>query len=335
MTESQALEHFFSTSDGIFTGDTAPINTEAWPEVACISCHNPHQPEAVSYFNSTTGEYEEMASAQDLCGQCHGNLRFPDTDHLSYNIATGTGGIGVPDMQTMPGNQCVDCHMHVSEAEGSNSSMFGGHTWSIFVDEPDGSVTAACTRCHADMDASAAKQQVENWQTDFETLAATAQVKVAMADSALAGSTDSLKIRYLDEAKHNLEYAESDESGGFHNHKYAMALLNDAIEKSDMIITGIHDEMPNGVIERFALYQNYPNPFNPATAIKFHIQKPGHYTLSVYNVRGQKVATVLDKDLQSRDYTIRYDAGNLATGVYTYELSGAGFRQVKKFILMK
>ena len=102
-----------------------------------------------------------------------------------------------------------------------------------------------------------------------------------------------------------------------------------------MIVSGIHGDGSDGVIERFALYQNYPNPFNPSTTIKFHIQKPGHYTLSVYNVRGQKVATVLDEDLQSQDYTIHYNAGNLATGVYTYELSGAGSRQIKKFVLMK
>ncbi|MFQ6033458.1 MAG: cytochrome c3 family protein, partial [Candidatus Bipolaricaulia bacterium] len=126
MSEAEALNYFFTTADGKFTADTAPAHSSEWPSVSCTACHDQHDPAKPSYFNSSTKKYEPMESPDKLCGQCHGNLRFPDTDHLSYNIRSGTGGIGVPDQQTMPGVTCTDCHMFVSDVDGSNSSMFHG-----------------------------------------------------------------------------------------------------------------------------------------------------------------------------------------------------------------
>ncbi len=334
ISETEALQNFFTTTDGVFTENTAPQDTAQWPEVACISCHNPHQPGAISLFNSQTGEYETMNSAQELCGQCHGNLRFPDTDHLSYNIEAGTGGIGVDDQITMPGVQCTDCHMHEGEEEDTNASMFGGHSWSIFIEEEDGSVSASCTSCHSSMDAEAAENQIETWLDEFAELDSMAQIKVAKADSAMAGETDPVKLQYLEEAHHNLEFAESDESGGFHNHKYAMALLNDAIEKAD-ILTGIESQPPAGLDIDFSLEQNYPNPFNSSTMITFSIKKAGHYTINIYNVNGQFIKTLLNANLKNQKYHFRVQVPDLASGLYYYELKGEGFRQVKKFILMK
>ncbi len=334
MTESEALNYFFTTSGGVFTGETSPANSADWPDVACTACHNPMHPDSLWYFNSTTKEYQTMESAQELCGQCHGNLRFPDTDHLSYNIESGTGGIGVPDSVTMPGIQCVDCHMYAADVEGSNSSMFGGHSSSVFVDEDGGNMIASCTACHETIDANKAINIVEFWQNEFAEQDSIAAMKVAQADSILSGSTDSLKLRYLEEAIHNLEFAESDESGGVHNHNYSMSLLDDAIAKSDYIITGL-EQNPAPIATDFALYQNYPNPFNSLTTIPFSIAKSGHYTLKLYNVIGQKVMTILDKDLQAKKYRIHLDADRFSSGIYYYELSGEGRTDIKKLMLIK
>ncbi len=334
ITEAEALGQLFSTTDGVFNIDTAPIDTVHWPDVACITCHNPHQPGAISLFNSISGGYETMGSAQELCGQCHGNLRFPDTDHLSYNIEAGTGGVGVDDQVTMTGVQCVDCHMHIGVAEGSNASMFGGHRWSVFISEEDGSVTASCTSCHSTMDAVAAENQVVAWMNEFAQLDSIARAKLVKADTAMVGNTDPVKLQYLEEAHHNLDFAEFDESGGVHNHKYVMALLNDVVEKAD-ILTGIKSDNPVGLTTSFSLMQNYPNPFNSTTMITFSIKKAGYYTLNIYNVNGQFVKTLLNDNLRNQKYQIRVQTPNLASGLYYYELKGEGFRQVKKFVLMK
>ncbi len=333
MTEAEALDHFFTTSDGKFTEETAPQNVSHWPDIACTSCHNPMHPDSIWYFNSSTKEYQTMEGSQELCGQCHGNLRFPDTDHLSYNIESGTGGMGVADTLTMPGVKCVDCHMHAGE-EDTKSSMYGGHSWSVFIEEEGGNVTASCTSCHSSMDAVAAENKVEEWQNAFENLVMVAEEKVKEADSLLAGSDDTLKLKFLKEAMHNLEYAESDESGGVHNHNFSMALLNDAVDKADYILTGIMENtIP--IIEMFGLYQNYPNPFNSSTTIPFTIGKAGYYTLKLYNIRGQKVMTILQKELQVQDYRIRLNANKISSGVYYYELRGEGRKEIKKFVLMK
>ena len=237
MSEARALGYFFTTANGKFTKDTAPAHSSEWPNVACTVCHNPHNPGKPAYFNSATKTYEPMKSTSELCGQCHGNLRFPDTDHLSYNILSGTGGIGVPNQQTMPGATCTDCHMFVSDVDDSNSAMFHGHTWAITVQEAGGKSTTSCTRCHAGRGAAKARAIISAYKSSFQSLDASAQKNVAAAAKAMKGTQDKALQAKLKEARHNLTYAESDESGGFHNHKYLMDLVRDANDKAREILS--------------------------------------------------------------------------------------------------
>ncbi len=228
MSEEQALEFFFSTAGGTFTAGTAPLNTDLWPDVDCASCHDPHHPDVPAYFNSSTRQYEPMAVADDLCGQCHGSLRFAGTDHLSYDVRSGTGGIGVADDQLMGSVSCVGCHMYADETEGSNSSMQHGHSFEVTVPEAGGS-TVSCERCHPGADAAAT---IQGFQTAYANLAATTTANVEAAATALACVVDPALLEKLDRAQHNLEFALGDESGGFHNHDYLMALLADANEQA-------------------------------------------------------------------------------------------------------
>ncbi len=232
MSEGQALGYFFTTTNGVFTGDTVSAHAADWPAVGCPTCHDPHDPKKVSYFNSATSQYQVMTNSAQLCGQCHGNLRFPGTDHLSYNILAGTGGTGVTNMQTMPGTTCTDCHMYTSGVDGTLSKSYHGHTWAITVTEADGSTTTSCTVCHTNMDTSAANISIASAKAEFQALNATVQANVARAAAALQGSTNATWQAALQEAQHNLTYANSDESRGFHNHGYLMALLNDANAKA-------------------------------------------------------------------------------------------------------
>jgi hypothetical protein len=85
----------------------------------------------------------------------------------------------------------------------------------------------------------------------------------------------------------------------------------------------------------FALHQNYPNPFNPWTEIKYDIPKDAHVTLKVYNVLGAEVATLVDKDQKANFYTVRWDAKDLASGVYFCTITADDFKAVKKMVLLK
>jgi hypothetical protein len=88
----------------------------------------------------------------------------------------------------------------------------------------------------------------------------------------------------------------------------------------------------------FQLMQNYPNPFNPATTIDFSIPADGFVTLKVYNMLGQEVATLADREefLEGMN-SVEFDASALATGAYYYRLTvdGGGFTAIKKMMLIK
>ncbi|NOX17839.1 MAG: T9SS type A sorting domain-containing protein [Chlorobi bacterium] len=334
MTEGEALGYFFTTTDGVITENTVPQNTETWPEVACIACHNPHQAGGIAYFNSATASYDEVSSADQLCGQCHGNIRFPETDHLSYNVMEGTGGVDVPDQKTMPGITCIDCHM-VEGPEDSRTAMLAGHSWKVFVAEENGSMTTSCNseNCHPDMSVETAATTVQGFQSEYQNLFATADEKLSAADEFMVGNDDPVKLQMLADAHSNFALAEGDESGGVHNHNYTKALLNDVISKSEFIVTGIDDNPAE--IKEFALFQNYPNPFNPTTVIKYQIPKSSKVTIEVFDVLGNKVTTLVNKYQAAGAYQTQFNASNIPAGVYFYRMQAGAFESAKKLILLK
>ncbi|HLE57748.1 MAG TPA: T9SS type A sorting domain-containing protein, partial [Rhodothermia bacterium] len=87
----------------------------------------------------------------------------------------------------------------------------------------------------------------------------------------------------------------------------------------------------------FQLEQNYPNPFNPSTAIRFTLPATEKVTLTVYDILGQRVATLLDgEQLNTGQHTVNFDASALASGVYTYRLqAGSEFAQSRRMLLVK
>ena len=86
---------------------------------------------------------------------------------------------------------------------------------------------------------------------------------------------------------------------------------------------------------RFALNQNYPNPFNPSTKISFNLEKAGYTTLTIHNVLGQEVATVVAGDMSVGHHEVSFNALDLSSGVYFYKLQSGDFTSVKKMTLMR
>ena len=85
----------------------------------------------------------------------------------------------------------------------------------------------------------------------------------------------------------------------------------------------------------FVLEQNYPNPFNPQTTIAFSLEKDAHVTLSIYNVIGQLVATLVDENLAAGAYQRIWNAAAMTSGVYFYELRIGSQGTLKKMNLVK
>lgn len=90
-----------------------------------------------------------------------------------------------------------------------------------------------------------------------------------------------------------------------------------------------------GLPTEFALEQNYPNPFNPTTNIRFSIPESGFVTLKVFNVLGQEVATLVNRELAQGAYNFDFDASRLTSGTYLYSITSGNFTQAKKMLLVK
>jgi photosystem II stability/assembly factor-like uncharacterized protein len=99
-------------------------------------------------------------------------------------------------------------------------------------------------------------------------------------------------------------------------------------------------------VNKFSLSQNYPNPFNPVTKIKYQIplsptllkgesEAGGFVILKVYDILGREVATLVNEEKPAGEYEIEFNAANLPSGIYFYQLQAGQFLETKKMILLK
>lgn len=99
-------------------------------------------------------------------------------------------------------------------------------------------------------------------------------------------------------------------------------------------VTGV-EKIDNTVPAKYDLSQNYPNPFNPSTVINYSIPKSGLVTLSVYNLLGQEVATLVNEQQAAGSYKATFNASQFSSGVYFYTLKSNSITLTKKMILLK
>ena len=89
------------------------------------------------------------------------------------------------------------------------------------------------------------------------------------------------------------------------------------------------------VPNNFVLAQNYPNPFNPSTTIRYALPWGSHVTLTVYNMLGQHVTQLVNGEVEAGYHEAQFNANNLASGVYFYQLTAGKFTQIRKFVLVR
>ena len=85
----------------------------------------------------------------------------------------------------------------------------------------------------------------------------------------------------------------------------------------------------------FSLEQNYPNPFNPTTTIRFNLPKAENVKLTLYNLLGQKIITLVNEYKEPGVYVINFEASDLNSGMYIYEIEAGSFTQTRKMTLIK
>ena len=89
------------------------------------------------------------------------------------------------------------------------------------------------------------------------------------------------------------------------------------------------------IVADFLLGKNYPNPFNNNTTIPFTMNETGHVRLEVFNTLGQRVALLLDENVQFGDYQVLFDGSTLASGIYLYRMNVDGFIQSRMMVFIK
>ena len=100
-------------------------------------------------------------------------------------------------------------------------------------------------------------------------------------------------------------------------------------------VTSVKEIATDEIPSKFELSQNYPNPFNPSTTIRYAMPQAGNVKLTVYNMLGQQVTTLVNGYEQAGTYSVTWNASNLASGIYFYTLQTGAFVVSKKMILIK
>jgi len=101
------------------------------------------------------------------------------------------------------------------------------------------------------------------------------------------------------------------------------------------LISTLVDEIGFIMPDQFILFQNFPNPFNPSTNIVFRIAEPGVVILKVYDVLGNEVATLVEKDMPAGIHEVEFSDSELTSGLYFYRLSSGEFTETKKLLLLR
>lgn len=100
-------------------------------------------------------------------------------------------------------------------------------------------------------------------------------------------------------------------------------------------VTSVNDGSKESLPTNYELNQNYPNPFNPTTSISFTLSKVENVSLTVYNIIGQEVASLINGQMNAGLHVVTFNAAKLASGIYFYRLQTSDFVAIKKMVLLK
>jgi Secretion system C-terminal sorting domain len=133
----------------------------------------------------------------------------------------------------------------------------------------------------------------------------------------------------LKEPDHNLMfvYGGTDDAGN--------SVLTETFPEFKSVTVSLAAGIGSNLPKSFAIQQNYPNPFNPTTNIAFDVPKASHVELSVFNVLGQKVVSLVNQAMDPGTHTVAWDASTNSSGVYYYRIVAGDFSATKKMVLLK
>jgi hypothetical protein len=115
-------------------------------------------------------------------------------------------------------------------------------------------------------------------------------------------------------------------------------------DPSDVVTAYVLGNYPDKIIPQnnetiapveYKLEQNYPNPFNPTTSIYYRLKKAGYVTLKIYNMLGQEIAGLVKENQSEGYHSVEFNAFDIPSGIYFYQIKSGEFSDIKKMMLVK
>jgi hypothetical protein len=348
--DPHTMELRVTTLDSLMNGYRPPAGTGG-AGALCMNCHHARsntatyvKPKSPPYYGFKARFYPHHSNQADMFLGRNG-YEFGDSKLAGLNTHVGLA------------DGCVTCHM------GMRNGL-PNHTFSMDPADPNYTKlggarnynpVTACAGCHGNIstydDIKAAYDYdgdgvVEGVQSEVEGLMEALKAKLphtASGDVVGEGSvtaTDSAAVMNrldLVEGIWTYWWVEMDMSGGMHNAKYTIGLLQKALGIYPLAVE--RDGL--GTPGSFALNQNYPNPFNPTTTISFSLPRSGETRLDIYDILGKHVTTLLNETMGAGNFRVVWDGSDkngtkVASGMYIYRIqSGNSFTAVKKMLMVK
>lgn len=337
--------------------------------MTCMSCHKKDE---MHGDGTAYASWLEPGASKTSCVECHPLSGL--SSNTSHDMHAKTEKVDCLACHTTSIVSCTNCHFETLLATGKNRPLKKIKGFELLV-KRNGKVTTGtfmtftydgktnvivapfrshliqknartCTDCHVNMGGNVAaineynsdkKITMSKWDEANKTMITPTGVvpipgdwktslkfDFATYDGDIMNLTsDPTKWRYITSNVDNIHMY------------YCEPLDNATLTKLGFtqLPTAVNDE--NQIPEGFMLAQNYPNPFNPSTTIQFSIPKSLHVKLSVYDVLGKVVSTLVNEEKAAGTYTVEFDASKLSSGIYFYKLETANFSSTKKLILMK
>ncbi len=129
--------------------------------------------------------------------------------------------------------------------------------------------------------------------------------------------------------RQDYRYADKIQTDGKYSYRLKQVDYDGSYKYSDAV------ELEWRAFNSYLLEQNYPNPFNPTTTIGFGVENKSDIKITVFNSVGEEVAVVLNEEREPGFYQVDFNAANLPSGVYFYQLKAGDFIQTKKMILLR
>ena len=129
--------------------------------------------------------------------------------------------------------------------------------------------------------------------------------------------------------QHNYSFTDKNLNQGSYSYRLKQYDFDGSFHYSDVVKVDFNIPL------KFALEQNYPNPFNPSTKIKYSVPQSSKVIIKVFDVLGNEIETLVNEEKPAGTYELTWNAANLPSGVYFYQIKAGEFTTVKKMILLK